>query len=200
LVEALTAKFTPENAMLLREAIAKQKSLQEVKTAADNYLKRRKNVAQWPNKQLEPELVRAILDYRSRLHKEDDWLLSRTGMREVASDFNLIHDYASQTKDLDALLEVYGGLFLTQAQSAEFKSKSKEEQKVYLESHAADKLEVLWYFVVSLCRLLQTKDYQLTPEEAYWLGVVDEVTGSGLQSDREMIEMILSTESATRKS
>jgi ATP-dependent protease ClpP protease subunit len=196
LVEALTAKFTPENAMLLREAIAKQKSLQEVKTAADNYLKRRKNVAQWPNKQLEPELVRAILDYRSRLHKEDDWLLSRTGMREVASDFNLIHDYASQTKDLDALLEVYGSLFLTQAQSAEFKGKSKEEQKVYLESHAAEKLDVLWYFVVSLCRLLQTKDYKLTPEEAYWLGVVDEVTGSGLQSDREMIEMILSTESA----
>jgi hypothetical protein len=39
---------------------------------------------------------------------------------------------------------------------------------------------------------------QLTPEEAYWLGVVDEVTGSDLQSDREMIEMILSTESATR--
>jgi hypothetical protein len=200
LVEALTAKFTPENAMLLREAITKQKSLQEVKTAADNYLKRRKNVAQWPNKQLEPELVRAIVDYRSRRHKEDDWLLSRTGMREVASDFNLIHDYASQTKDLDAQLEVYGSLFLTQAQSAEFKSKSDEEHKVYLESHAADKLDVLWYFVVSLFRLLQTKDYQLTPEEAYWLGVVDEVTGSDLQSDREMIEMILSTESATRKS
>ena len=144
-------------------------------------------------------LVRAILDYRSRLHKEDDWLLSRTGMREVASDFNLIHDYASQTKDLDALLEVYGSLFLTQAQSTEFKGKSKEEQKVYLESHAAEKLDVLWYFVVSLCRLLQTKDYKLTPEEAYWLGVVDEMTGSGLQSDREMIEMILPTESATRK-
>jgi hypothetical protein len=162
-------------------------------------LKRRKNVAQWPTKRLEPELVRAIVEYRSRLHKEDDWLLSRTGMREVESDFNLIHDYASQTKDLDALLEVYGSLFLTPAQTAEFKTKSKEEQKVYLESHSADKLEVLWYFVVSLCRLLQTKDYKLTPEEAYWLGVVDEVTGSGLQSDREMIEMILSTESATRK-
>jgi len=43
------------------------------------------------------------------------------------------------------------------------------------------------------------EDYQLTPEEAYWLGVVDEVTGSDLQSDREMIEMIMSAESATRK-
>jgi hypothetical protein len=88
---------------------------------------------------------------------------------------------------------------LTQAQSAEFKSKIEDEQKAYLESHAADKLDVLWYFVVSLCRLLQTKDYQLTPEEAYWLGVVDEVTGSGLQSDREMIEMITPMESSTSK-
>jgi len=51
-------------------------------------------------------------------------------------------------RDLDALLEVYGSLFLAQAQSAEFKSKSEEEHKLYLESHAADKLEVLWYFVV----------------------------------------------------
>jgi hypothetical protein len=111
------------------------------------------------------------VDYRSRLHKEDDWLLSRTGMREVASDFNLIHGYASQTKDLDAQLEVYGSLFLTQAQSAEFKSTSEEERKVYLESHAADKLEVLWYFVVSLCRLLQTTRPDVT--ELYYRGIHD---------------------------
>ena len=38
--------------------------------------------------------------------------------------------------------------------------------------------------------------YKLTPEEEYWLGVADEVIGSGLQSDREMIEMIQSMESA----
>jgi ATP-dependent protease ClpP protease subunit len=199
LVRALTAKFSAANGALLMEAIARQKALQEVKASADSHLKRLKNLEQLPNKQLEPELLRAIVNYRSRLHKNDDWLLSRTGMQEVMSDFNLIHDYASQTKDMDALLEVYGSLFLTPAQSAEFKGKSKEEQKIYLESRASDKLEALWYFIVSLFRLLQTKDYQLTPEEAYWMGVVDEVTGSDLQSDREMIEMILSMESATRK-
>ncbi len=199
LIQALTAKFSAANGALLMEAIARQKALQEVKASADSHLKRLKNLEQLPNKQLEPELLRAIVNYRSRLHKNDDWLLSRTGMQEVMSDFNLIHDYASQTKDMDALLEVYGSLFLTPAQSAEFKGKSKEEQKIYLESRASDKLEALWYFIVSLFRLLQTKDYQLTPEEAYWMGVVDEVTGSDLQSDREMIEMILSMESATRK-
>ena len=194
LVKALTAKFSAANAALLAEAIARQKVLQEVKASADSYLKRLKNLDQSTDKLLEPELLRAIVNYRSRLHKDDDWLLSRTGMQEVMSDFNLIHDYASQTKDMDALLEVYGSLFLMPAQSAEFKGKSKEEQKAFLESHASGKLDVLWYFIVSLWRLLQTKDYQLTPEEAYWLGVVDEVTGSGLQSDREMIEMILSVE------
>jgi hypothetical protein len=199
LVQALTAKFSPANAVLLTEAMTRQKALQEVKASADSYLKRFKDVEQLPSKQLEPELLRAIVNYRSRLHKDDDWLLSRTGMQEVLSDFNLIQDYASQTKDMHALLEVYGSLFLTPAQSAEFKSKSKEEQMTYLESHASDKLEVLWYFMVSLCRLLQTRDYQLTPEEAYWMGVVDEVTGSGLQSDREMIEMILGMESAARQ-
>ncbi len=199
LIRALTAKFSAANGALLMEAIARQKALQAVKASADSHLKRLKNLEQLPDKQLEPELLRAIVNYRSRLHKNDDWLLSRTGMHEVMSDFNLIHDYNSQTKDMDALLEVYGSLFLTPEQSAEFKGKSKEEQKIYLESRASDKLEALWYFIVSLFRLLQTRDYQLTPEEAYWMGVVDEVTGSGLQSDREMIEMILSMESATRK-
>jgi ATP-dependent protease ClpP protease subunit len=196
LVKALTTKLSPANAALLAEAIARQKALQEVKASADSYLKRLKNLDQLPDKQLEPELLRAIVNFRSRQHQDDDWLLSRTGMQEVMSDFNLIHDYASQTKDMDALLEIYGSLFLTPAQSAEFKDKSKEEQKLFLESHASGKLEALWYFIVSLCRLLQTKDYQITPEEAYWLGVVDEVTGSGLQSDREMIEMLLPVETA----
>jgi predicted Na+-dependent transporter len=50
------------------------------------------------------------------------------------------------------------------------------------------------FLVVPLLAVSIAKAYAL-----YWLGVVDEVTGSGLQSDREMIEMILSTESATRK-
>src|SRR5437899_122168 len=101
LVKALTAKFSAANAALLAEAIARQKVLQEVKASADSYLKRLKNLDQSPDKQLEPELLRAIVNYRSRLHKDDDWLLSRTGMQEVMSDFNLIHDYASQTKDMD---------------------------------------------------------------------------------------------------
>jgi hypothetical protein len=40
-----------------------------------------------------------------------------------------------------------------------------------------------------------TKDYRLTSEEAYWLGVIEEVTGCDLQSGREMIEIVLSAAS-----
>jgi hypothetical protein len=36
----------------------------------------------------------------------------------------------------------------------------------------------LWYFVVSLFRLLQQGEFTLTPRDAYWLGIVDEVIGA----------------------
>jgi hypothetical protein len=42
--------------------------------------------------------------------------------------------------------------------------------------------------MVSLCRLLQEDDYELGAQEAYWLGIVDEVPGSALPNLREMAE------------
>jgi len=43
-------------------------------------------------------------------------------------------------------------------------------------------------FTVCLCRLLQASDYALMSEEAYWLGLVDEVPGAALPNVREMLE------------
>jgi len=44
------------------------------------------------------------------------------------------------------------------------------------------------YIMVSLCRILQSADYWFAPEEAYWLGLVDEVPGSDLPSQRQFVE------------
>ena len=46
----------------------------------------------------------------------------------------------------------------------------------------------LWYFMVSLCRLLQSDDFDLNPKEAYWLGLIDEVPGSDLPNLRVIFE------------
>jgi len=42
--------------------------------------------------------------------------------------------------------------------------------------------------MVSLCRLLQSDDFDLNPKEAYWLGLIDEVPGSDLPNLRVMFE------------
>lgn len=188
LVDSLAGKCNQPMSKLLKSALAKQRVLQEVTTAVRNDFKRFKNLGEMPNKRFEELLLRAITKYRTRLHKKDDWQLSKTGMQEVASDFNLIHDYVTQTKHVGSLVEAYGSLFLSPEQAGEFLSKNPAERNAYLEQNAANKLQMLWYFIVSLCRLLQCEDYKLTPAEAYWIGVVDEVTGSNLLSDRELAE------------
>ena len=46
----------------------------------------------------------------------------------------------------------------------------------------------MWHIVVSICRVLQSGEYPLTPEDAYWMGLVDEVVGSQLPCMRTFAE------------
>jgi len=89
-----------------------------------------------------------------------------------------------------------GSIFLLPEEKRELESKHKEEValKTALENRATKKLRPLWYFVVSLCRVLQTADHELTAVDAYWLGLVDEVPGSGLPNLRQSLMKIAETE------
>ena len=65
-----------------------------------------------------------------------------------------------------------------------------------LESVLELRLEYIFpfYFVVSLFRLLQQGEFYLTPRDAYWLGIVDEVIGdTDLPCPRLLLESQLST-------
>jgi ATP-dependent protease ClpP protease subunit len=190
LVASLEDNFSGINRRLLREALAKQRVIRDLSTSVSKHLKRFKT--QITGSKFEAELLKAIINYRTRLHKDDGWLMSKSGMQEVSNDFNLVHDfyYGSQTREVGSLVSVFGRLFLKVEELTEYGSKTPEQQKTFVEERAGQKLKLLWYFVVSLCRLLQTKDYHLTPEEAYWAGVVDEVPGSGLPNERETIESL----------
>jgi hypothetical protein len=88
---------------------------------------------------------------------------------------------------------------LTQSQKAEYDelTLNEEERNAWLCKIAEPKLQPLWYFMVSLCRLLQEADYSLSPAEAYWMGLVDEVPGSGLPSERQIVESLPSSSPAS---
>lgn len=43
---------------------------------------------------------------------------------------------------------------------------------------AYDKIEGLWSFSITLCRELTSGEHPISPEDAWWLGLIDEVLGS----------------------
>src|SRR5204863_8622933 len=80
-------------------------------------------------------------------------------------------------------VKTYGALFLSDGELGELRSyegKSEQDRVKWIKSKTEPKIQSVWYLIVSICRFLQTDDYNLTPEEAYWLGLVDEVPGSDL--------------------
>lgn len=115
-------------------------------------------------------------------------------MKEVNEDFDLLHDfhYGSQRRELDRLLHVYDTLFLARDEKKEYDALvvNEEEKRKWLEERSMPKLQPLWYFMVSLCRLLQSDDFDLDPKEAYWLGLVDEIPGSNLPNLGVMVENV----------
>jgi hypothetical protein len=50
------------------------------------------------------------------------------------------------------------------------------------------KIEPLWSFSFTLCRELTSGEHPITPEDAWWLGLIDEVLGSPTLTRRKIRE------------
>jgi ATP-dependent protease ClpP protease subunit len=195
LTNALRGELSSANARMLREAVRKQRIIGDLNGYVFRHIRKFKNhgadltAAEW-----EGEMLRAIVKYRIKLHKDrnDSWLLSESGIQEVTEDFNLLHDfhYGSQTKDLTTWDKTYGEMFLSDAEKQErlALTGSEAEKEKWLIEKSEMKLRPLWYLMISICRLLQGADYRVSPEEGYWLGLVDEVLGSSLPCVRHAAE------------
>jgi ATP-dependent protease ClpP protease subunit len=191
LIGTLAEKFKAENKGLLKEALEKQKIISVLTNCVRTHFRRFKNPGAMSKCQVQGEILKAIINHKMKVHDGDGWSVDSQGLQDISNDFTLVDDfyYGSQTKDLESF-NIYGRLLLKPTETTELRSKTEEQQKQFVIERASLKLKRIWYFAVSLCRLLQSKDYKLTPEEAYWMGVVDEVPGSGLPNDRESIESL----------
>jgi ATP-dependent protease ClpP protease subunit len=68
---------------------------------------------------------------------------------------------------------------------------SDDEKGSFLAGPLSDRVRKFWLFMLLIARLLQTQDFQLTAEDAYWLGLIDEVYGktSELPSSRILLDL-----------
>jgi len=189
----LFQKLSSSNDKLPRKAfVLHQKAIQLV-----NYVlpKLPKDHSKLPPSQLEAAILREVLAFEVENAKSPDWSLSGGGMGQTTEDFRQLLDYLTGEHRgyIGRLLLEFGPLLVTDKQLPEFQSlesKSEEEKTAWLEANVKSVLEPLWYFTVCLCRLLQRGENSLTAEDAYWLGIVDEVVGSKLPSLRLLLENV----------
>lgn len=193
LVEALGRKLAPDKNALIQTAIQRQAAIDALTQSVREHLSKLQIKEQLQGNRLEMEIWQAILTYKAGLHAAEDWRLSGQGLAEVSNDFYLLHDFhfGRQTQAVDRLVDIYGKIFLGASelrQHDEIPATEQEKRFDLVRQHAQPKIRPLWYFMVSLCRLLQSSDYLFGPEEAYWLGLVDEVPGSDLPNQRQFVE------------
>lgn len=125
-------------------------------------------------------LIERRLNLISNLESGVDKLFDNTGWRALYDEFNYVTEclngrYADKTKTM--LLEHQNVLLSAEEIEKYYEFGDDEDKERYLNNLAKQKLELLWFYVVTNCRLLQKGEYPLKPEDAYWLGLIDEIMG-----------------------
>ncbi len=136
-------------------------------------------------------LLDCITEHEVKEHRRDrNWSFSGDSLRQLQQDFAALIDYrlGSHTAPIQQLIARWGQFVLDPAQVAEMQSQQPSQLNDWLANASGERIHQLWYFFVSICRLLQKAENWLTPEEAYWLGLLDEVCGSGFPCLRVLAE------------
>jgi ATP-dependent protease ClpP protease subunit len=131
--------------------------------------------------ELEGSAIKAFVDFEIKANKDKpDWRFSSEGIERLAEDFALFLEYAANLTE-DRLLrwsDQWGKLVIRTERLAEIEAiESEEKRKEALESEIRSLMDPLTSFFSALCHALQEGENSLTAEDAYWLGLVDEVVG-----------------------
>jgi ATP-dependent protease ClpP protease subunit len=145
--------------------------------------------------QLQAKLLKRLIDFKVKekkreKEKEPGWSFSKNGLADLQQDFSLFLDYQSgdHMRNLEHRVISWGPLCLDDTESEEYKNVPPETKKEWLITKAQPKIKPLWHLLVSICRLLQQGEHFITATDAYWLGLIDEVIGVKLPSERLIME------------
>lgn len=147
-----------------------------------------------PIAKFEAVILSRILDYELDNQDLKLWNLSSGGLEEMVLHFYDFKDYliGSHTKKLIGKVKHFASMFLSQELREEYAKlleSDKNAAKVWMEQRVRPLLEPMCYYVACVCRILYSDEHPLGAEDAYWLGLIDEVIGNpDLISLREISE------------
>jgi hypothetical protein len=177
---------------LMKRAVERQEAIRSLSAKVYAELARKKKNS-LKSIDHEAAIIRTVLNEKLKSARAANTSLADGGIDAVVADFQLLHDYYFGTlnRTTQSWVRQYGVMFLkpdeTQHyQTAAFNDDAAKAQ--WLMDVAGPRIRQLWYFSVSVARLLQEEDFEFGSNDAYWLGLVDEVIGENLPSLRLLIQ------------
>jgi ATP-dependent protease ClpP protease subunit len=192
--QALYEKLSPAADQLPLRALDRYGQMQELSNYVLQKLKVDITKPDKPAVEIQRTILRSVIEYEYRASKKDPtWTFTDENLDRIIEDFRLIQDFytGEHYEFMIPIVRAFGSYFLNKEDAEEFKSKQfadDKERQEWLFPKAVNEFQPLWYFVVSICRLLQEKENALTAFDAYWLGIVHEVLGSRLPCIRQILE------------
>lgn len=144
-----------------------------------------------PFPQMEAELLRCIIAFEvANNRKAPNWTLAEVGLNQVNDDFFLFNEYVGHHRNdwIEEFCEGWKEFILEDADKLAIDSLPETERKQARVAKLLPVLLPLWPFFGSICHVLQEEENPLTPKDAYWLGLIDEVVGESLPTIRTLAE------------
>jgi len=139
----------------------------------------------------EAMLIKSLVDFELFSNASRDWTFRREGLASIADDFLLLIEFVERrdSQEIIRLCNRWADFYLSDAEKQELEILPEDARQDWKISRLRPHLQPIWFFCVSLCQALQEGENELTAEEAYWLGLVDEVIGaSHLDCLRMLVE------------
>lgn len=128
--------------------------------------------------------------FASRIADDAGWSLNGEDFAELEQEYRELQAVADGffQDDLLQQLSQYQHLFIPKSdmsffqrhKEADLDDSAVAKQMDEIVGRAYAKIEPLWSFTVALCRYLNSGENQIAPEDAWWLGIIDEVVGTPL--------------------
>jgi ATP-dependent protease ClpP protease subunit len=133
--------------------------------------------------------LKELIDNESRNHENDSaWSYTSDGIKILAQKLVLLRESSGYSDKMMDWFETIAPGVLEREEFSYLQTKTEAERKSEYLRLLSETLEPVYLFIVALCHSLQEGENELLGEDAYWLGLVDEVYGSNLPNRRYIAE------------
>lgn len=184
------------DALKRRVSVAGDRVIDKALSDLDRISKRYSDLSKFKSKprasgaDQDAQILRNLLANQVKEHKSHpDWRLDEDSLQELVQDYLLLRDYSfgPHTHYVSFAVASFGPAFLGTddfKKWAELQKTDSSAATKFLTPVVYKQIREFWYFAVCLCRFMQAGENPLLAEDAYWLGIVDEVLGTDMAGER----------------